>query len=155
MYACIHVFVNTIVLSKSTMVYVLYYCRKYCSTPTMVQLWQYHVCTMVKIFFWVDTFFSFLFLLSVGVLGHNRLPFGWNLSLRDTPEWLCGLENVSRASVDGVVNSKRVKNFNSEWTIPLKIWSVQSHLHTHTIVTAKSPHPHIARVVNVIMQSSC
>lgn len=48
-----------------------------------------------------------LCLVSVG-LGHNSRPLGGILYMYETLEWLCILEDVTRASTDIVVSSKWV-----------------------------------------------
>lgn len=48
----------------------------------------------------------FYVLLYVGVFGHNSLPLGEILSLRDSQERLCGLVNLTRAYIDIGVSRK-------------------------------------------------
>lgn len=54
----------------------------------------------------METCFVFAPFYYIGVLGHNRLPLGGTFPLRDTLEWLRGLEKVTRASIDIQVSSK-------------------------------------------------
>lgn len=55
-----------------------------------------------------------------GVLGHNRRRLGGTPSLHETQEGLCGLENVTRASMEIGVGRKRVK-FQFNVNHPLKM----------------------------------
>lgn len=57
----------------------------------------------------MGTYWLFLLLLfCVGVHGCRRLPLGGILSIRKTPNWLHGLESVTRAYIDPGVRSRRV-----------------------------------------------
>lgn len=58
-------------------------------------------------------FYYRCFLFHVGVAGHKRLPLAVILSFCETVKLFCGLENVTRASMETEVSSKCVDfNFN-------------------------------------------
>lgn len=54
-----------------------------------------------------SSFYSLIYFLNAGALGHSRLPPGAILSLCETPQDLCELDNVTRGSTG--VCSQRVK----------------------------------------------
>lgn len=58
----------------------------------------------------METSEVFLLLFScVGVRSHNALPLSGILSVCEIPEWLRGLENVTKAFILNAVSSKWVK----------------------------------------------
>lgn len=58
-------------------------------------------------------FYYCCFLFYVGVAGHKRLPLAVILSLCETVKLFCGLENVTKASMETEGSSKCVDfNFN-------------------------------------------
>lgn len=64
-------------------------------------------------------FYYCCFLFNVGVAGHKRLPLAVTLSLCETVKLFCGLENVTRTSIETELSSKCVDfYFNVGRTIP-------------------------------------
>lgn len=69
---------------------------------------------------YVDMFYVlFCHFFCVGLFGHNRLPLGEILSLSDSQERLCGLENPTRAYIDMGVSRKwgRIRIILSELSL--------------------------------------
>lgn len=89
------------ILAKNTVLTLLFQGCHVCWT-----LRWHHISIMETFYIFHLLFFFFFY---VGILVHYWLPLGGILSLHETQERFCALENVTRAPIDIGVSSKWVK----------------------------------------------